>query len=94
MTPVTQAERLMTLPSDQDASGRTFGEEEIGYVTEVLRSGTLTTTKGKFGKLLEQKFAEKFGAKYAYACTSGSARGSRAGPGSRGSGLGRASVTL
>ena len=73
MTPVTQAERLMILPSDQDASGRTFGEEEIGYVTEALRSGTLTTTKGKFGKLLEQKFAEKFGAKYAYACTSGSA---------------------
>lgn len=73
MTPVTQAERLMMLPSDQDASGRTFGEEEIAYVTEALRSGTLTTTKGKFGKMLEQKFAEKFGAKFAYACTSGSA---------------------
>ncbi len=73
MTPVTQAERLMMLPSDQDASGRTFGEEEIRYVTEVLKSGTLTTTKGKFGKMLEKAFAEKFGAKYAYACTSGSA---------------------
>ena len=73
MTPVTQTERLMILPWDQDASGRTFGETEIRYVTEVLNSGTLTTTKGKFGKLLEQKFAEKFGAKYAYACTSGSA---------------------
>ena len=63
----------MNLPSDQDASGRTFDETEIAYVTEALRSGTLTTTKGKFGKMLEQKFAEKFGAKYAYACTSGSA---------------------
>lgn len=73
MTPVTHAERLMTLPSDQDASGRTFDETEIAYVTEALKSGTLTTTKGKFGKMLEQKFAEKFGAKYAYACTSGSA---------------------
>jgi dTDP-4-amino-4,6-dideoxygalactose transaminase len=73
MTPTQQAERLLTLPSDQDASGRTFDETEIAYVTEALRSGTLTTTKGKFGKLLEQKFAEKFGAKYAYACTSGSA---------------------
>lgn len=73
MTPVAQAERVITLPSDQDESGRTFDETEITYVTEVLRSGTLTTTKGKFGKLLEQKFAEKFGAKYAYACTSGSA---------------------
>jgi len=73
MTPVTQAERLMMLPSDQDASGRTFDEKEIAYVTEALRSGTLTTTKGKFGKMLEEKFAAKFGAKYAYACTSGSA---------------------
>ena len=73
MTPVAQAERLMMLPSDQDASGRTFDHTEISYVTEALRSGTLTTTKGKFGKMLEQKFAEKFGAKYAYACTSGSA---------------------
>ncbi|MBV9217273.1 MAG: DegT/DnrJ/EryC1/StrS family aminotransferase [Acidobacteria bacterium] len=63
----------MMLPSDQDASGRTFDEKEIAYVTEALRSGTLTTTKGKFGKMLEEKFAAKFGAKYAYACTSGSA---------------------
>jgi len=73
MTPVAQAERLLMLPSDQDASGRTFDETEERYVLEALRSGTLTTTKGKFGKMLEQKFAEKFGAKYAYACTSGSA---------------------
>ncbi len=61
------------LPSDQDASGRTFGPEERKYLDEALASGTLTTTKGKFGKLLEQKFAEKFGTRYAYACTSGSA---------------------
>ena len=63
----------MVLPSDQDASGRTFGKEELAYVTEALESGTLTTTKGKFGKMLEKAFAEKLGAKYAYACTSGSA---------------------
>lgn len=63
----------MTLPSDQDATGRTFGAEEIELVTEVLKSGTLTTTKGKFGKQLEKEFAEKIGVKYAYACTSGSA---------------------
>ncbi len=73
MTPVTQPERLMVLPSDQDASGRTFGEAEKRYVTEALESGTLTTTKGRFGKMLEKAFAEKLGAKYAYACTSGSA---------------------
>lgn len=73
MTPVAKPELLMSLPSDQDSSGRTFDETEIAYVTEALRSGTLTTTKGKFGKMLEQKFAEKLGAKFAYACTSGSA---------------------
>lgn len=73
MTPVARTERLMTLPSDQDSSGRTFGAEELRYLEDVLASGTLTTTKGKFGRLLEQKFAEKLGAKYAYACTSGSA---------------------
>jgi dTDP-4-amino-4,6-dideoxygalactose transaminase len=73
MTPVTTIERLMTLPSDQDISGRTFGDEEIAYVTEALRSGTLTTTKGTFGKRLESAFAAKLGAAYAYACTSGSA---------------------
>ncbi|HTH51788.1 MAG TPA: DegT/DnrJ/EryC1/StrS family aminotransferase [Pyrinomonadaceae bacterium] len=73
MTPTAQAERLLLLPSDQDISGRTFDESEIALVTEALRSGTLTTTKGKFGKELEKKFAEKVGAKYAYACTSGTA---------------------
>lgn len=63
----------MVLPSDQDASGRTFGDAEKRYVIEALESGTLTTTKGKFGRMLEKAFAEKLGAKYAYACTSGSA---------------------
>ena len=73
MTQAATLERLMHLPSDQDASGRTFGTEEIELLTEVIKSGTLTTTKGKFGKELEKKFAEKVGARYAYACTSGTA---------------------
>ncbi len=72
MTPTLEKE-IIKLPSDQDASGRTFGAEEIAAVTEVLTSGTLITTKGKYGKLLEQSFAEKLGVKYAYACNSGSA---------------------
>jgi len=73
MTPTAQTERLLMLPSDQDITGRTFDDSEIALVTEALRSGTLTTTKGKFGKELEKKFAEKVSAKYAYACTSGTA---------------------
>ncbi len=72
MTPTTQTE-IVKLPSDQDASGRTFGAEEIAAVTEVLNTGTLITTKGKFGAMLEKNFAEKLGVKYAYACNSGSA---------------------
>ncbi|HEX8287007.1 MAG TPA: DegT/DnrJ/EryC1/StrS family aminotransferase [Pyrinomonadaceae bacterium] len=72
MTPTAQQETIK-LPSDQDASGRTFGAEEIAAVTEVLNSGVLITTKGKYGKMLEADFAEKLGVKYAYACNSGSA---------------------
>ncbi len=70
MTPVTEN---IKLPNDQDASGRTFGVEEMNAIKEVLESGTLITTKGKYGKLLESEFAEKMGVKYAYACNSGSA---------------------
>lgn len=72
MTSTAQIENIK-LPSDQDASGRTFGAEEIAAITEVLESGTLITTKGKFGKMLEENFAKRLGVKYAYACNSGSA---------------------
>lgn len=73
MTTIAQPEKLLKLPSDQDASGRTFGPEEIAAVTEVLQSGVLITTKGKYGKMLEESFAKRLGVKYAYACNSGSA---------------------
>ncbi len=61
------------LPSDQDASGRTLGDEEIAAVTAALRSGTLTSTKGQFVRAFEQRFAEMLGVKHAFACASGSA---------------------
>lgn len=73
MTPTLEQTEIIKLPSDQDASGRTFGAEEFAAIAEVLESGTLITTKGKYGKLLEQSFAERLGVKYAYACNSGSA---------------------
>ncbi len=63
----------VSLPSDQDATGRTLGEEEIALITDVIRSGTLTVTKGEFGKKLETQFAELVGVKYVVACSSGSA---------------------
>lgn len=65
--------KVMTLPSDQEASGRTLGEEEINLLTEAIHSGTLTSTKGTFVKTLETRFADLIGVKYAYACASGTA---------------------
>lgn len=64
---------LLTLPSDQDASGRTLGAEELALLAEVIESGTLTSTKGNFVKTFEERFAAKVGVKHAYACASGSA---------------------
>lgn len=66
-------DELLTLPSDQDASGRTFGPEELQLLAEVMQSGTLTSTKGNFVKTLEQDFARLVGAEHAFACASGSA---------------------
>lgn len=61
------------MPSDQDASGRTLGREEIAALTQVIESGTLTSTKGTFVAALEERFAKLLGVKHAYACSSGTA---------------------
>src|SRR6266478_2849452 len=74
MTNITLSETTpLTLPSDQEASGRTLGDEEIALVAEAIRSGTLTSTKGTFVKTLERRFAELLGVKHAWACASGTA---------------------
>ncbi|TAM74944.1 DegT/DnrJ/EryC1/StrS family aminotransferase [bacterium] len=65
--------RKIHLPSDQDASGRNLGQAEIAAVSEAIQSGTLTSTKGRFVKALEQRFAAMLGVKHAFACASGSA---------------------
>ncbi|MBV9700194.1 MAG: DegT/DnrJ/EryC1/StrS family aminotransferase [Candidatus Eremiobacteraeota bacterium] len=67
------AARHRILPSDQDASGRRLGAEEIAAVTAALRSGVLTSTKGTFVRRLESGFAQMLGVKHAYACASGTA---------------------
>lgn len=64
---------VLPLPSDQDATGRTLGEEEISLVTAALNSGTLTSTKGAFVKQLETRWAACQGVQHAYACSHGSA---------------------
>ena len=66
-------QKVLTLPSDQDAGGRTLGAEEIELVTTAILSGTLTSTKGQFVKTLEERFAQMLGVRHAYACASGTA---------------------
>ncbi len=61
------------LPSDQDASGRSFDDAEIAALAEVVRSGTLTSTKGKQVAAFEQAVADRFGVGHAVACSSGTA---------------------
>ena len=63
----------ISLPSDQDHTGRTLGAREIQLVTEAIRSGTLTSTRGNFVKQLETEFARMLGIHFAYACSSGTA---------------------
>ena len=63
----------MELPSDQAASGRTLGDEELDLLTEVIRSGTLTATKGAQTPRFEAEVADTFGMPHAVALASGTA---------------------
>ena len=72
MTDVRLPDSLV-LPSDQDASGRTLGEEELQLLRDAIASGTLTSTKGSHVAALEARFAEMLGTRSAVACASGTA---------------------
>lgn len=61
------------LPSDQDATGRELGDDEMVQLAAAIESGTLTSTKGQFVKRLEKQFAEYIGVNHAYACSHGTA---------------------
>lgn len=63
----------LNLPSDQDASGREMGDDEMALVAQAIQSGTLTSTKGQFVKQLEERFASWLGAEHAHACSHGTA---------------------
>lgn len=63
--------KTLRLPSDQETSGRTLGEEELALLAQVIHSGTLTSTKGTFVKALERGFAELLGLDHVSACSSG-----------------------
>ncbi len=72
MSTATTIAPPLPLPSDQDASGRTLGEEEIALVAEAIRTGTLTSTKGAFVKKLENSWSKLLGVKHTHACATGS----------------------
>lgn len=65
--------KTVVLPSDQEASGRSFDDAELALVAEALRSGTLTSTKGTMVARFESAVAEMIGVSHAVACASGSA---------------------
>jgi perosamine synthetase len=61
------------LPSDQNASGRDLGDDEMVQLGIAIESGTLNSTKGRLVKQFEQRFADYLDISYAFACSSGSA---------------------
>lgn len=63
----------LLLPSDQDATGRSLGREELERLRAVLDSGVLTATKGEQTPELEARVAELTGHRFAVACSSGTA---------------------
>jgi len=63
----------LPLPSDGDISGRTFGAEELSYLETVLKSGTLTSTKGTFVKRFETAFSDYLGIEHCRAVATGTA---------------------
>jgi perosamine synthetase len=70
---ITSTKAFLQLPSDQEASGRTLGQEELANLRDVIASGTLTSTRGRFVKELERDFARQLGVKHVSACSSGTA---------------------
>lgn len=62
-----------SLPSTNDAAGRTIGSEEEEAVLRVLRSGMLSGVWGTEVQALQREFAEMMGSAHAVACSSGTA---------------------
>lgn len=68
---MTEHEALQ-IPSDRDASGRSFDDRELGYLREVLASGALNSNGGSMVARFEKAFARALRVEHAIACSSGS----------------------
>lgn len=65
--------RTALLPTVEQASGRTFGDEELALLEMVIRSGRLNRNGGSMVQGLETEFAAWTGAAHCVASTSGTA---------------------
>ena len=63
----------LSLPSDADCTGRTFGAEELERLRQVIESGTLNCTKGSMVREFERRFSELYSVPFARCTTSGTA---------------------
>jgi perosamine synthetase len=63
----------VTLPSDANASGRSFGDEELELLADVIESGVLNCTKGTMVAQFEKRFADYVGSSFCRCTTSGTA---------------------
>lgn len=70
---MSQVGRKLDLPSDANATGRSFGAEEIDQLRKVLDSGTLNCTRGTAVHEFEKRFAEWLGVPHCRTTTSGTA---------------------
>jgi perosamine synthetase len=70
---MSETRTKITLPSDADISGRSFGAEEIEYLKRVIASGTLNCTKGTIVREFETRFAASLGVPFCRTATSGTA---------------------
>ncbi len=64
---------IMQLPSDANSTGRDFKGMELGFLKEVLDSGTLNCVRGTQVKTFEKDFAARYGVASCRAVTSGTA---------------------
>ena len=70
---MSETRTKITLPSDADITGRSFGEEEMAHLRRAVQSGTLNCTKGTLVREFEAKFAASIGMPTCRTTTSGTA---------------------
>lgn len=70
---MSQTTAQISLPSDTNATGRSFGAEELELLKKAIDSGTLNCTKGTLVKEFEERFAQSLKMPFCRTTTSGTA---------------------